>query len=241
MKQLPLIEINEISVTDVWMFAGMAAQNERPTAASDAMAMVLARQQSPDGSWTFSGPRVPMESSFVSLTAMAVRGLELYGPKSHATEVAERIGRARAWLLQAAPTNSEDRASRLLGLKWTGAGPQDTQNAADAILKDQHPDGGWAQLPGMQSDAYATGQALYALHVGGGIPVTGPAYKTAVKYLLRTQDRDGSWFVNKRAAFRNNHFDAGFPHGKSLFASFNGTCWAMMALAQTIPSKVSIR
>ena len=32
---------------------------------------------------------------------------------------------------------------------------------------DNGPDGGWGQLPTMASDAYATGQALYALHAGG--------------------------------------------------------------------------
>ena len=50
--------------------------------------------------------------------------------------------------------------------------------------------------------------------------------------MLRTQDEDGSWFVNKRAIPANNYFNAGFPHGESQYASFNGTCWATMALLQ---------
>jgi hypothetical protein len=43
--------------------------------------------------------------------------------------------------------------------------------------------------------------------------------------------------VNKRAFPANNYFDAGFPHGESQYASFNGTCWATMALLETTAKK----
>jgi hypothetical protein len=102
--------------------------------------------------------------------------------------------------------------------------------AAAEILADQRPDGGWAQAPGSQSDAYATGQALYALRVGGGVKASNPAWRRGMRFLLRTQDADGSWFVNKRAVPANNYFSTGFPHGESQYASFNGTCWALLAL-----------
>ena len=72
------------------------------------------------------------------------------------------------------------------------------------------------------------------LGLAGGLPVTDPVYQRGVQFLLRTQEGDGSWFVNKRAIPVNNYFDAAFPHGESQFASFNGTCWATMALLQTI-------
>ena len=35
----------------------------------------------------------------------------------------------------------------------------------------QRPDGGWNSLDGRSSDAYSTGQALVALHEGGGVPI----------------------------------------------------------------------
>lgn len=237
MKQVPLIEINEVTTGDAWLLSGMAAHHQPRTEANGAMAMVLARQQSPNGSWTFSVPRVPMQSSFFTFTALAVRSLNAYGPKSDAKEIAERVAHARAWLLKAEPKDSEDRASRLLGLLWSGASRADIVKAALAVRADQRADGGWAQLPNLHSDAYATGQALYALHEAAGMPVSDPVYSRGVKYLLRTQDDDGSWFVNKRAMPLNNYFDAGFPHGESQYASFNGTCWAMMALAEAVPAK----
>lgn len=234
MKQVPLIEIEEVATTDTWLLAGMAAHKQPANDAAGAMAMVLARQQLPDGHWQFSVPRLPMQSSYFTFTALAVRSLRAYGPKSYAREVAERIRRAKAWLLTAPTQTSEDRAFRLLGLKWAGAAEEERRKAMDELRADQRKDGGWSQLADLQSDAYATGQALYALHSAGGLPVADPVYERGVQFLLRTQDEDGSWFVNKRALPANNYFDAGFPHGESQYASFNGTCWAMLALLETV-------
>lgn len=234
MKQLPLVEMGEVGTAYSWLMAGMAANQEPATEATAAMAMVLARQQAPDGSWTFSLPRIPMQSSFFTFTALSVKALSQYGPRARAAEIASRIGKAKAWLAQTEPKSSEDRASRLLGLKWAGVPAKDLQSSVAPILADQRPDGGWSQAPNLQSDAYATGQALYALHVAGGVPVSDPAYRRGVQYLLRTQDSDGSWFVSKRAAPVNNYFDAGFPHGESQYSSFNGSCWATLALLETV-------
>ncbi len=238
MKQLPLVEINEVTTVDSWLLAGMAAQNQPPTNATGPMVMCLARQQMPDGSWTFALPRVPMQSSFFTFTALSVKALQTYGPKSYSAEIAERLGRAKNWLLTAKPQNSEDRASRLMGLKWLGASTLDRQHAIADITADQRADGGWSQLPNMHSDAYATGQALYALHLAG-VTSQDRVYKRGVQYLLRTQDDDGSWFVTKRAFPANNYFDAGFPHGESQYASFNGTCWATLALLESGGQKAS--
>jgi squalene cyclase len=175
-----------------------------------------------------------MQSSFFTTTALAIQSLRAYAPRASAAEVAERIRRARLWLLSAPTQTGEDRAFRLLGLKWAGASPEQRQKAINELRAEQRPDGGWSQLATLQSDAYATGEALYALRLAGGLPVTDPDYQRGVQFLLRTQEGDGSWFVNKRAVPANNYFDAGFPHGESQFASFNGTCWATLALLQTL-------
>jgi ankyrin repeat protein len=230
MMQLPLIEINEVTPMYSWILSGMAAQKQAPSEATGAMAMCLGRQQAPDGSWTFMLPRAPMQSSNFSFTAYAVDALNTYGPKTSAAEVEQRVGNARKWLLATKAATSEDRASKLLGLKYSGASINDRRSAAAEILKDQNPDGGWSQLPGTPSDAYATGQALYALRVGSGMSSNDSAYKRGTRYLLLTQDDDGSWYVNKRAIPANNYFDGGFPHGESQYASFNATCWATLAL-----------
>jgi hypothetical protein len=230
MKQVPLIEIGEVPPSYGFMLAGLAAEKQPANAGTAAMAMVLARNQSPNGAWQFVLPRVPMQSSFFTMTALAVRALRTYGPRAHAAEVDDRIRRAKVWLLTAPAETSEDRSLRLLGLKWAGASREERQKAIEELRAGQRPDGGWSQTASLPSDAYATGQALYALHVGGGVPVSDPVYQRGVQFLLRTQEEDGSWFVNKRAIPANNYFDAAFPHGQSQYASFNATCWAMMAL-----------
>jgi len=98
------------------------------------------------------------------------------------------------------------------------------------LLDEQRSDGGWAQLPTLQSDAYATGQTLYALHIGGGLPVSDPAYQRGIRFLLQTQAKNGSWRVPTRAFPVQKAIDDIFPHGEDQWSSANGTSWASMAL-----------
>jgi len=95
----------------------------------------------------------------------------------------------------------------------------------------QRPDGGWSQFSEMSSDAYATGQALYALNVGGKMAVTNAVYQKGVEYLLRTQAADGTWHVQTRAIWLQPYFESGFPYGRDQFISVAGTAWATMALS----------
>ncbi len=104
------------------------------------------------------------------------------------------------------------------------------QKAAQALLTLQQSDGGWTQLPSLSSDAYATGQALVALHESGALPVSSPAYQRGVRFLLNSQLEDGSWYVHSRALPVQPYFDSGFPHGHDQFISAAATNWAVMAL-----------
>lgn len=232
MKNLPLIEINELNTGYVWMLAGLVANNLKPEGAAE-MADVLAMQQAPQGFWSFSMPRTPMQSSLFTVTALAVRNLNVLG--SDNADKTARTKKAVSWMASTPAVSNEDKTFKLLGLKWGNADAKDMASAAKALAAGQQADGGWAQETGMESDAYATGQALYALHTAGGMKVSDPVYQKGVAYLLRHQDADGSWFVAKRALPANNYFDGGFPHGESQYSSFNGTCWATLALLCTLP------
>jgi ankyrin repeat protein len=238
LKNLSDDAIGELTPIGGYLLNGLAAHDQPANGILAAEAVVLARQQTPDGCWTFAVPRVPMQSSRFTMTALAVRAMRAYAPKGRATETGWRIVRAKRWLLTAPAETTEDQAMRLLGLKWAGASREERQQAILAVRAAQRPDGGWAQRNSLKSDAYATGQALFALNQAGNIPVTDPTYRRGMAFLLRTQDDDGSWFVNKRALPLNDYFDAGFPHGQSQFSSFNATCWATMALLlATEPAK----
>jgi hypothetical protein len=232
MKQLPLFEINELTPLDSWLMAGMAYQKSPATAATSAMAQVLAKQQSPDGAWRFSMPRVPMQSSIFTFTALSVRSMQQYAPRS--ADAVSKIAKAKEWLMSAPAKSSDDLAFRLLGLKWAGSSAAERKAAIADVLAAQLPDGGWSQVPGAKSDAYATGQALYALRIAGGMSMVDARFKKGISYLLRTQQPDGTWFVAKRANPANNYFDSGFPYGESQYSSFNGTCWATLALLESM-------
>jgi hypothetical protein len=90
----------------------------------------------------------------------------------------------------------------------------------------------------MGPDAYATGQALYALQAAGVASGT-PAYRKGADYLLRTQLEDGTWFVQSRGFGFQPYLETGFPHGRSQFISAAATSWAAMALTHTLPAPVT--
>jgi ankyrin repeat protein len=229
-KLIPSAEIGDLTPGAGFALAGVAAHRKPADPALSALAVILGRQQFPDGHWQFGFPRIPIQSSYFTMTALAVRALQVYAPKEQAAETADRIRRAQAWLRATPARTTEDRAFRLLALRWTGAPSEDREKAAAELLGAQRPDGGWSEaIPG-RSDAYATGQALYALNQAGGVPAADAAYRRGVNYLLRTQDEDGSWYVSKRAMPANNYLDAGFPHGESQYVSYGATAWATMAL-----------
>ena len=101
-------------------------------------------------------------------------------------------------------------------------------------IAEQHPDGGWSQIPTLSSDAYATGQALTALAESGVIRPSDRVYQRGVRFLLNTQLEDGSWYVRSRAIPIQPYFDSEFPHGKDQFISAAATNWATMALTWAV-------
>ncbi len=116
---------------------------------------------------------------------------------------------------------------------WCGvAGRKGTLRRA-RLRKLQRPDGGWAQRVGMAPDAYATGQAVYALRVSG-MPASSGVVKGAAGYLLRTQGEDGTWFVPSRTLGFQPPVESGFPHGRHEFISAAATAWAVMALGVSL-------
>jgi ankyrin repeat protein len=215
---------------NAWFLSNYAANANARGRRLDATTRLIAANQLPNGSWRYGPPRVPVESSDFTTTASAVRVLQTFGPASDRQVLADRIARASAWLQSSDPPTIDDKAFRLLGLKWSKADASVIATAADALRREQNVDGGWSQLRGLNSDAYATGLVLVALHEGGDVRVTNAAYQHGIQYLLRTQEADGSWLVHKRAVPMNAYFESGFPHGKFQFISYAGTCWATMAL-----------
>ncbi len=229
-QDVPIFDIGDISPTYGAVLLAMKDHGAPTDPATASAAAYLGRMQRPTGEWDFGFQRVPVQSSFFTTTAMAIRTLRSYEPAGQPTGLDERVARGKAWLLRTPVVSNEDRVFRLLGLRWAGASAAERARAVEELRAQQRPDGGWAQEAGMASDAYATGSAVYALRVAGELPATDEAIRRGVRYLLRTQQEDGTWYVYKRAIPANNYFDTEFPYGQSQYVSFAGTGWAMMAL-----------
>ena len=225
------------AATVAWELIGLASDGQPADLFTDVAVNYIAATQMPDGSWLERSGRPPLEYSIVSATAVAIRALDLYGFPSRRQEFDERIARAAAWLAKTEPLSSEERPMRLLGLVWGRASGAAIDKAARELASAQRPDGGWSQLPSLGSDAYATGQALVALRESGHFHADSRPFIRGVKYLLGTQEADGSWHVIGRALPVQPLFETGFPHGRDQFISAAGTSWAVMGLSLAIPSR----
>ena len=94
----------------------------------------------------------------------------------------------------------------------------------------------------MAPDAYATGEALFALGFAGRMTVSDPVFQNGVDYLLSTRANDGSWHVRSRSIWVQPYLDTGFPYGQDQFISTAGTAWATLALTLAAePAKQSRR
>jgi N-acyl-D-amino-acid deacylase len=208
-----------------------------------ALIQYLLVRQKPDGSWPALANRPPLEGSLFVNAALSLRALRHYGPARDAkrseelrTRIESAFRKGRGWLLEHTPTTTEDRIFHLRGLIAAKADKKAIADARARLLKDQHKDGSWAQLPDLAGDAYASGSAVVALRAAG-LPTTDPAYRKAVQFLLSTQKDDGSWLVTTRSRQVQTFFDNGDPGGKSQFISFAATNWAVLALLEQYPLK----
>jgi ankyrin repeat protein len=209
------------------------AQGYEPDESTDAMVIDMAGRQTPDGFWIAFTHRPPIEFSKIKSTAFAVKAMQLYGPPSYRERFEQRIGKARDWLVDSKPKGNEEEVFRLLGLAWSGAGSERVQEQLDRLSALQQDDGGWKQLPHLETDAYATAMALYALHEAG-METDSPAYQKGVQYLLQTQTPEGSWHVRSRSEPVQRYFESGFPHGKDQWISATATGWASIVLLRSL-------
>jgi N-acyl-D-amino-acid deacylase len=200
-------------------------------------------KQRKDGSWPIApfGDRPPTMGSLFTNAGLALFVLKKYRPAEDAEDLQKRIDTAVTkgldWLLANEARGTEDKVFRLRGLVDGGAAAKEVEAERDRLLKEQLKDGSWAQLPTMAGDTYATATVLVALR-RAGLAASHEAYQKGVKYLLDTQ-KEGAWIVKTRSRPLQVFFDNGDPGGKSQFISFAATNWAILALLETVPPKVS--
>src|SRR6516164_1707083 len=158
------VDINVLDAIVVGYGAfGLIANHQPASATTDQWVHQFAVSQAGNGRWGNFIPRPPMQGSDVSTTALVIQVIRHYGWPGRKAEFDAAVDRARKWLWTVKAETTEDAAYQLLGLHWAGEPADKLADLAKALLGHQRKDGGWAQLPKLESDAYATGQALYAL------------------------------------------------------------------------------
>jgi Prenyltransferase and squalene oxidase repeat len=207
----------------------------KPDATTEAVVDYLLQRDQDRDHWRTTSHRPPSEESDFTPTYLAIRALRRWGTNAQKERAATRIDAARGWLLQTKAQDTEDRVFRLWALREAGAEEKDLRPTVQELMRSQRADGGWAQTDTMDSDAYATGSALVALHREGGLPTDDPAYQRGVAFLVKHQRPDGSWLVHSRSKPFQTYFESGFPHGKDQFISIAASGWAATALALALP------
>ncbi|MCU1262926.1 MAG: Ankyrin [Bryobacterales bacterium] len=212
--------------------------DQKSDPAVDALIHNVVAEQMANGSWHSGGiARAPMQDSDIVRTALSIRAIRRFAWDGRKPDLAAHVESAHAWLRHATPTYSEEGVMQILGLKWAGETDAQLGPLAAKLAGQQRMDGGWSQNPNLPSDAYATGQTLFALAETGLAP-SSPVYRRGVQFLLRTQHADGSWQVKSRAPKLQPYFQSGFPYDHDQWISMAGTAWATIALTMAVePNK----
>jgi N-acyl-D-amino-acid deacylase len=198
----------------------------------------LLGQQQPDGSFAAEYGRPPQEGGNAHLAALAIRSIQLYAAPAKSVRVKAAVARTRHWLVDYNSDVQQETAFQLLGLQWCDASADEKTTIATRLLAMQHADGGWSQLNTMPSDAYATGEALYALFESGTLKPGDEAGQKALAWLLKTQDPTGAWIVQTRAYPIQPYFTTHFPpYDENQFISAAGSSWAVLALLDALPDR----
>jgi hypothetical protein len=189
----------------------------------------VAAEQTENGSWsTWPETRPPIfGSSDESLTVLATLAVL---PAAAAGDGSAKAVRDKAvrWLAET-KTDDDPQSIALRLVLWNRLSrpPEEGQPLVKRIKERQNEDGGWSQTKGMASDAWATGQALYAL-AHAGVKSDEPVIRRAHAFLIKTQRADGSWPMTSRPV------KPGGEGSKSLIPITGaGSAWAVLGLVRS--------
>ena len=200
----------------------------------------LLRHQEENGAWMWSSAppkNVPppfFESDEVA-TRLAYLALapQIESGADDTQAIKASLARADGWLrVQTATDTTQAAVLRLLMKQQADAPVDDLKQRIDGLLSQQHSDGGWSQIKGTASDAYATGQVLYALNLAGVSPES-DGVANAVTFPVRTQRDDGSWPMTKRT------HPGETPTQNVIPITYFGSAWATLGLLRSVPCETT--
>jgi hypothetical protein len=204
---------------------------------SDSLKLIaeeIVKKQQPDGSWEFFATlrRPPINETQSTDMAWIIMALEGETRREAPNSLHAALAKAISWFdaSKSSDLHQEKVMKVLLGARC-GTPREKMQTTIDELLALQRTDGGWSQtVPELKSDAFATGQSLYALSLVG-FTAEQSAIKRAIDFLVATQSSDGSWPMISRST------PDGSPGSSKLLSPI--TCaaasWATLGLASHAP------
>jgi squalene-hopene/tetraprenyl-beta-curcumene cyclase len=193
------------------------------------MLQTVREDQIENGSWVaWPETRPPIfGGSDDSMTALAA--LALVPAAASGDEPAKgALDRAVQWLAET-PTDDDPQSVAMRLVIWSRLNRPSAEREPlmQRIRERQNADGGWSQASDMASDAWATGQALYAL-AHAGMTSEDEAVKRAQSFLVSTQRDDGSWPMTSRPMK-----PGGEGAGSLIPITGGGSAWAVLGLVRS--------
>jgi hypothetical protein len=196
----------------------------------EAVRALLLQWQNPNGSWNADGqlPALRWDGEKEMNDATTMWSLLAVGTGS-SEALARSRERALAYLRTAGPGKTVQTLALRLIVAHDFGKPEQAETLRRELFDRQNADGGWSWWKDSKaSDAFATGQALYALG-RVGCDGSNPAVMKAWQFLIQTQSADGSWNVPQEAIN---------TRGRKLNVyTYWGAAWATIGMLETLPDR----
>jgi len=187
------------------------------------LSLWLMSKQDSKGAFPIDRVEPPIEQGSVMTTTNSLICISRTWETTGEQRFKDALDKGTAWLRSAETQTTQDCIYQIIGLSMLDreGSKEIIRRKVEDIYKMQRADGGWSELPTLDSNAYSTGQVLYCLKTAGE-SVADLRFKKGVDNLLATQHVQGSWPCVNSQARRPSDFSA--------------TMWAVIGLAGSFES-----